>query len=60
MSPLWNHPSASMALAVSSGLRKYSLNVVVERISSVEPGAYRRAAPTTESPEFLLLAGRGC
>lgn len=27
-------------------------------IWSVEPGAYRRDAPTTESPEFLLLAQR--
>lgn len=30
----------------------------VERISSVEPGAYGDAPPTTESPEFLVIARR--
>mgnify|MGYP001035362934 FL=1 len=30
----------------------------VDRISSVEPGAYGDAAPTTESPEFLVIAHR--
>lgn len=30
----------------------------VDGISSVEPGAYGGAAPTTESPEFLVLATR--
>ena len=32
--------------------------LTAEAIWSVEPGAYRRDAPTTESPEFLLLARR--
>jgi SAM-dependent methyltransferase len=32
--------------------------LAVERISSVEPGAYGEAAPTTESPEFLVLGRR--
>ena len=31
---------------------------VVDSISSVEPGAYGFAAPTTESPEFLVIAVR--
>ncbi len=31
----------------------------VESISSVEPGAYGAAEPTTESPEFLVVARRG-
>ncbi len=30
----------------------------VERISSVEPGAYGAAPPTVESPEFLVIARR--
>jgi SAM-dependent methyltransferase len=30
----------------------------VERISSVEPGAYGSHPPTTESPEFLVIARR--
>ena len=30
--------------------------LVVESVSSVEPGAYGFAAPTTESPEFLVVA----
>lgn len=30
----------------------------VRSISSVEPGAYRGAPPTTESPEFLVVADR--
>ncbi len=30
----------------------------VDRISSVEPGAYGSDAPTTETPEFLVLATR--
>ncbi|MGI9053168.1 MAG: class I SAM-dependent methyltransferase [Ilumatobacteraceae bacterium] len=30
----------------------------VDRISSVEPGVYGDAAPTTESPEYLVLARR--
>ena len=29
---------------------------IVERISSVEPGAYGDGPPTTESPEFLVIA----
>jgi SAM-dependent methyltransferase len=32
--------------------------LTVERISSVEPGGYCDAAPTTESPEFLVIARR--
>jgi SAM-dependent methyltransferase len=32
--------------------------LTVERVSSVEPGAYGDAAPTTESPEFLVIAHR--
>lgn len=31
----------------------------VDSISSVEPGAYGATPPTTESPEFLVLATRG-
>lgn len=31
---------------------------VVERISSVEPGAYAESEPTTESPEYLVVARR--
>ena len=31
---------------------------VVERISSVEPGAYGDEPPTTESPEYLVVARR--
>ena len=27
-------------------------------IWSVEPGAYRRTTPTTETPEFLVIARR--
>jgi hypothetical protein len=32
--------------------------LAVESISSVEPGAYGSAPPTTESPEFLVIAHR--
>jgi SAM-dependent methyltransferase len=32
--------------------------LAVDRISSVEPGAYGSATPTVESPEFLVLAHR--
>lgn len=32
--------------------------LVVDRISSVEPGAYGASVPTVESPEFLVLAHR--
>ena len=32
--------------------------LVVDRISSVEPGAYGPSPPTTESPEFLVIAHR--
>lgn len=32
--------------------------LVVDRIASVEPGGYGRAAPTVESPEFLVTAHR--
>ena len=31
---------------------------VVESIASVEPGAYGADPPTTESPEFLVIAHR--
>jgi SAM-dependent methyltransferase len=34
------------------------LGLAVERMSSVEPGAYGDAAPTTESPELLVIARR--
>ncbi len=37
-------------------LRVHDFDVV--RISSVEPGAYGDGAPTTESPEFLVVARR--
>jgi SAM-dependent methyltransferase len=32
--------------------------LVVDRISSVEPGAYRSSRPTVESAEFLVIAHR--
>jgi SAM-dependent methyltransferase len=35
------------------------LDLLVRRISSVEPGAYGAAPPTTESPELLLIAEKG-
>jgi cyclopropane fatty-acyl-phospholipid synthase-like methyltransferase len=44
-------PRELRLLAGASGLR-------VDRISSVEPGAYGNDAPSTESPEFLVLATR--
>ena len=37
-------------------LDRHGLDVV--RISSVEPGAYGDDPPTTESPEFLVIAQR--
>jgi SAM-dependent methyltransferase len=33
--------------------------LVVDRISSVEPGGYGTATPTVETPEFLVTAHRG-
>ena len=33
-------------------------DLVVDRISSVEPGAYGSSRPTVESPEFLVIAHR--
>jgi SAM-dependent methyltransferase len=42
-------PRELVLLAERAGLE-------VEAVWSVEPGAYRRAVPTIESPEFLLLA----
>ena len=42
-------PRELRLLAVAAGLR-------VERVSSVEPGAYGNAPPSTESPEFLVFA----
>jgi SAM-dependent methyltransferase len=35
------------------------VGVEVDAIWSVTPGAYRRSAPSVETPEFLLLARRG-
>jgi SAM-dependent methyltransferase len=35
-----------------------SVDLLTERISSVEPGAYGDAAPTTESAELLVIARR--
>lgn len=35
-----------------------SVGLEVESISSVEPGAYGSAAPTTETPELLVIARR--
>jgi SAM-dependent methyltransferase len=35
-----------------------SVGMAVERISSVEPGAYGQMTPSTESAEFLVLARR--
>ena len=35
-----------------------SVGLVVESISSVEPGAYGSATPTTETPELLVIARR--
>ncbi len=36
-----------------------SVGLVVESISSVEPGGYGSATATTETPEFLVIARRG-
>jgi SAM-dependent methyltransferase len=33
-------------------------DLIVDRISSVEPGAYGSSRPTVESPEFLVIAHR--
>jgi SAM-dependent methyltransferase len=44
-------PRELRLLCAASGLR-------VDRISSVEPGRYGSDPPTTESPEFLVLATR--
>ena len=44
-------PRELRLLATAVGLR-------VDRISSVEPGVYGNEPPTTESPEFLVLATR--
>ena len=41
---------------IEQALARHGLEV--DRISSVEPGAYGDAAPTTESPEFLVIAHR--
>jgi ubiquinone/menaquinone biosynthesis C-methylase UbiE len=49
---LWTHcftPTELATLVEAAGLG-------LDAIWSVEPGAYRRAAPTTESPEFLVVA----
>lgn len=44
-------PRELRALLRAHGMR-------VDRISSVEPGAYGDAVPTVETPEFLVLASR--
>ena len=44
-------PRELRLMSAAHGLR-------VDGVSSVEPGAYSLAPPTTESPEFLLLATR--
>ena len=44
-------PRELRALLRAHGMR-------VDRISSVEPGAYSDAPPTVETPEFLVLASR--
>jgi hypothetical protein len=49
---LWTHcftPTELTNLVVGAGL-------CLDAIWSVEPGAYRRDAPTTESPEYLVVA----
>jgi SAM-dependent methyltransferase len=49
---LWTHcftPTELTTLVEAAGVR-------LDAIWSVEPGAYSRAAPTTESPEFLVVA----
>jgi SAM-dependent methyltransferase len=49
---LWTHcftPTELTILVADAGLR-------LDAIWSVEPGAYRRDAPTTESPEYLVVA----
>jgi SAM-dependent methyltransferase len=51
---LWTHcftPTELRALVAAAGLR-------LDALWSVEPGAYRSAPPTTESPEYLVLATR--
>lgn len=35
-----------------------SVGLVVESIDSVEPGAYQRATPSVETPEYLVIACR--
>ena len=35
-----------------------SVGLVVESVNSVEPGSYRRATPTVETAEFLVIARR--
>jgi SAM-dependent methyltransferase len=44
-------PRELRSMAAAAGLR-------VDSISSVEPGAYGNQPPTTESPEFLMVATR--
>jgi SAM-dependent methyltransferase len=49
---LWTHcftPAELTTLVAGAGLR-------LDAIWSVEPGTYRRDAPTTESPEYLVVA----
>lgn len=52
---LWTHcftPTELTHLVQGAGLR-------LDAIWSVEPGAYRRDPPTTESPEYLVVATKG-
>jgi hypothetical protein len=52
---LWTHcftPAELTHLVAGAGLR-------LDAIWSVEPGAYRRESPTTESPEYLVVATKG-
>jgi SAM-dependent methyltransferase len=52
---LWTHcftPTELTQLVGGAGLR-------LDAIWSVEPGAYRREPPTTESPEYLVMATKG-
>ena len=49
---LWTHcftPTELRSLVADAGLR-------LDALWSVEPGAYREAAPTVETPEYLVIA----
>ena len=49
-------PAATRRASCACCSARHGLDV--DRISSVEPGAYGDAAPTTESPEYLVVAHR--